>query len=73
MIITMNVSSLSYPVQADDGFQVEIVLRLQCKDLSWTWIYIQANKDSECQGISCTNFIIRYDKLHFSSRPELTV
>lgn len=55
----MNVSSLLRPVQADEGFRVEMVLRLQCKDLSWTWIYIQANKDSECQGISCTNLIIR--------------
>lgn len=55
------------PVQADEGFQVEMVLRLQCKDLSWTWIYIQANKDSDCQGLNCTNFIIRYDEPHFSS------
>ncbi|XP_068184033.1 neuronal PAS domain-containing protein 4-like [Antennarius striatus] len=45
-------------IQADEGFQVEMVLRLQCKDLSWTWIYIQANKDSEVQGLRCTNFII---------------
>ncbi|KAG7999960.1 Neuronal PAS domain-containing protein 4-like, partial [Nibea albiflora] len=52
-------------IQADDGFQVEIVLRLQCKDLSWTWIYIQANKDSECQGISCTNFIISETEARF--------
>lgn len=62
----MNVCSLSRTVQADEGFQVEMVLRLQCKDLSWTWIYIQANKDSECQGMSCANFIIRYDELPFS-------
>lgn len=47
------------PVQADEGFQVEMVLRLQRVDLSWSWIYIRANKDSECQAISCTNFIIR--------------
>ncbi|XP_059215439.1 neuronal PAS domain-containing protein 4-like [Centropristis striata] len=45
-------------IQADEGFQVEMVLRLQCKDLSWTWIYIRANKDSECRSVSCTNFII---------------
>lgn len=41
-----------------------MVLRLQGPDLSWTWIYIQANKDLTCQSISCTNFIIRYDQ-HF--------
>ncbi|KAI9533669.1 hypothetical protein NQZ68_019750 [Dissostichus eleginoides] len=45
-------------MQADEGFQVEVVLRLQCKDLSWTWIYIRANKDSESRTVSCTNFII---------------
>lgn len=54
---------MSVSVQADEGFEVEMVLRLQGKDLSWTWIYIRANKDSECQAISCTNYIIRYDKL----------
>lgn len=54
-------------MQADEGFQVEMVLRLQCKDLSWTWIYIQANKDPDCQGLSCTNFIIRYGPPHFPS------
>lgn len=58
----MNVSFLSVSVRADEGFEVEMVLRLQGKDLSWTWIYIQANKDSEFQAISCTNYIIGYDK-----------
>lgn len=62
MIIIFSVPA---PVQADEGFQVEMVLRLQCKDLSWTWIYIRANKDSESQSVSCTNFTIRYDKLSF--------
>ncbi|XP_070697639.1 neuronal PAS domain-containing protein 4-like [Pempheris klunzingeri] len=52
-------------MQADEGFQVEMVLRLQCKDLSWTWIYIQANKLSECQGMSCTNFIISETEARF--------
>lgn len=41
-----------------------MVLRLQCKDLSWTWIYIRAYKESDCQSIRCTNFIIRYEGLH---------
>lgn len=61
MVIIMNASSLLCSVKADEDFQVEMVLRLQCKNLSWTWIYIRANKDSDCQGISCTNYIIRYD------------
>ncbi|XP_061602057.1 neuronal PAS domain-containing protein 4-like [Cololabis saira] len=45
-------------MMADKGSQVEMVLRLQCMDLSWTWIYVRAHKDSECQSIICTNFII---------------
>ncbi|XP_038592756.1 neuronal PAS domain-containing protein 4-like [Micropterus salmoides] len=52
-------------MQADEGFQVEMVLRLQCKDLSWIWSYIQANKDSACQGVSCTNFIISETEARF--------
>ncbi|XP_026164332.1 neuronal PAS domain-containing protein 4-like [Mastacembelus armatus] len=52
-------------VQADEGFQIEMVLRLQCKDLSWTWIYTRANKNSECQSISCTNFIISEAEARF--------
>lgn len=63
-----NAFAFFLPVQADEGFRVEMVLRLQCKDLSWTWVYIQASKDSGCQSFSCTNFLIRYDELHqFSS------
>ncbi|KAM9364940.1 neuronal PAS domain-containing protein 4-like [Pholidichthys leucotaenia] len=52
-------------MQADDGFQVELVLRLQHMDLSWAWIYIRANKSSECQSISCTNFIISETEARF--------
>ncbi|KAF3842310.1 hypothetical protein F7725_024261 [Dissostichus mawsoni] len=52
-------------MQADEGFQVEVVLRLQCKDLSWTWIYIRANKDSESRTVSCTNFIISETEAKF--------
>ncbi|XP_024863405.1 neuronal PAS domain-containing protein 4-like isoform X2 [Kryptolebias marmoratus] len=52
-------------VQADEGFQVEMVLRLQRRDLSWTWIYIQANNDCECQSIRCTNFIISETEARF--------
>ena len=71
LIITKMFSFLFPSVQADEGFQVEVVHRLQCKDLSWTWIYIRANKNSESQTVSCTNFIIRYDKLTFFSTPEM--
>ncbi|XP_034040921.1 neuronal PAS domain-containing protein 4-like [Thalassophryne amazonica] len=52
-------------IQADEGFYVEMVLRLQCKDLSWTWLYIQALKDSEGRGISCTNYIISEAEARF--------
>ncbi|XP_053292811.1 neuronal PAS domain-containing protein 4-like [Pleuronectes platessa] len=52
-------------METDDGFQVEMVLRLQCKDLSWAWVYTRANKDTECQGISCTNHIISETEARF--------
>ncbi|KAK2922079.1 hypothetical protein Q8A73_001564 [Channa argus] len=52
-------------VKADEGLEVEMVLRLQCKDLSWTWSYIRAKKDSECQAISCTNYIISETEARF--------
>ncbi|XP_041646179.1 neuronal PAS domain-containing protein 4-like [Cheilinus undulatus] len=55
-------------MHADEGSQVEMVLRLQGKDLSWTWIYIQANKISEIQGVSCTNFIISQTEARFLQR-----
>ncbi|MEQ2298031.1 hypothetical protein AMECASPLE_000941 [Ameca splendens] len=52
-------------VQAEEGFQVEMILRLQSTNLSWTWIYIRANKDPECQSISCTNYIISETEAKF--------
>ncbi|XP_021165091.2 neuronal PAS domain-containing protein 4-like [Fundulus heteroclitus] len=52
-------------MQAEEGFQVEMILRLQRTDLSWTWIYIRANKDSECRSISCTNYIISETEAKF--------
>ncbi|XP_032409262.1 neuronal PAS domain-containing protein 4-like [Xiphophorus hellerii] len=52
-------------MQAEEGFQVEMILRLQSTDLSWTWIYIRANKDSECQSISCINYIISETEAKF--------
>nr|XP_057914144.1 neuronal PAS domain-containing protein 4-like [Doryrhamphus excisus] len=53
--------------QAEEGLQVRMVLRLQCKDLSWTWCYICANKDSDSQAtyICCTNFIISETEARF--------
>ncbi|KAM4729184.1 neuronal PAS domain-containing protein 4-like [Anableps anableps] len=52
-------------MQAEEGFQVEMILRLQSTDLSWIWIYIRANKDPECQSISCTNYIISETEAKF--------
>ncbi|XP_068424413.1 neuronal PAS domain-containing protein 4-like [Clinocottus analis] len=52
-------------MQADEGIQAELVFRLQCKDLSWTWIYSRANKEAECQGVSCANFIISETEARF--------
>ncbi|XP_076747964.1 uncharacterized protein LOC143421814 [Maylandia zebra] len=53
-------------MHSDDGFQVEMVLRLQRMDLSWCWIYSRATKVSgECQTISCTNFIISETEARF--------
>uniref|UniRef100_A0A3B3CHG7 Neuronal PAS domain-containing protein 4-like n=1 Tax=Oryzias melastigma TaxID=30732 RepID=A0A3B3CHG7_ORYME len=56
-------------IEADEGFQVEMVVRLQCSDLSWTWVYIRANRDSKNQQISCTNFIVRYHDALEQTRP----
>uniref|UniRef100_A0A1A8MQ49 Neuronal PAS domain protein 4a n=1 Tax=Nothobranchius pienaari TaxID=704102 RepID=A0A1A8MQ49_9TELE len=52
-------------IQADEGFQVEMVLRLQHSDLSWSWNYIRANRDLECYNISCTNCIISETEAKF--------
>ncbi|KAM6916238.1 neuronal PAS domain-containing protein 4-like [Xenentodon cancila] len=52
-------------ITADKGSQVEMVLRLQRVDLSWIWIYVRAYKDSECQSIICTNFIISQTEVTF--------
>ncbi|XP_070999827.1 neuronal PAS domain-containing protein 4-like [Oncorhynchus clarkii lewisi] len=45
-------------MQADEGRQVEMVLRLQHSDLSWSWIYTRAAKHSGNQELSCCNYII---------------
>ncbi|KAM3606049.1 uncharacterized protein V6R79_009869 [Siganus canaliculatus] len=63
--LTLCTASHRSLLQADEGFQVELVLRVQCKDLSWTWIYMQANKGSDCQHVCCTNFIISETEARF--------
>eukprot|EP00063_Salmo_salar_P062936 XP_014037771.1 PREDICTED: neuronal PAS domain-containing protein 4-like isoform X2 [Salmo salar] len=45
-------------MQADEGRQMEMVLRLQHSDLSWSWIYTRAAKNSGNQEVSCCNYII---------------
>ncbi|KAM9847499.1 neuronal PAS domain-containing protein 4-like [Aulostomus maculatus] len=49
--------------QADEDHQVEMVLRLQCKDLSWTWIYVRATK--EHLSVVCANYIISETEARF--------
>ncbi|XP_052365871.1 neuronal PAS domain-containing protein 4-like isoform X2 [Oncorhynchus keta] len=45
-------------MQADEGRQMEMVLRLQHSDLSWSWIYTRAAKLPGNQEVSCCNYII---------------
>ncbi|XP_030235605.1 neuronal PAS domain-containing protein 4-like [Gadus morhua] len=45
-------------VEADEGREVEMVLRLQHKDLTWTWVYTRATNQGDSQSIHCTNHII---------------
>ncbi|XP_054655220.1 neuronal PAS domain-containing protein 4-like [Dunckerocampus dactyliophorus] len=65
--LSSSVSDHRKILQAEEGLQVRMVLRLQCKDLSWTWCYICANKDSDSQAtyICCTNFIISETEARF--------
>ncbi|XP_077351731.1 neuronal PAS domain-containing protein 4-like isoform X2 [Festucalex cinctus] len=57
-------------LQADESLQVQMVMRLQCKDLSWAWSYICARKESQCQAayICCTNFIVSETEAKFQQR-----
>ncbi|XP_008320588.1 neuronal PAS domain-containing protein 4-like [Cynoglossus semilaevis] len=50
-------------LNTDKGSEVEMLLRLLCKDQSWTWLYIRANK--ELQGISCINYLISETEARF--------
>ncbi|XP_006008839.2 neuronal PAS domain-containing protein 4-like [Latimeria chalumnae] len=36
----------------------ELVVRLQCKDLSWAWISARVQRFSNSQSVTCTNYII---------------
>lgn len=45
-------------MQAEEGSRVEMVLRLQCKDLAWTWVYTQAQKYPDSQSVHCESIII---------------
>nr|XP_015218060.1 PREDICTED: neuronal PAS domain-containing protein 4-like [Lepisosteus oculatus] len=54
-------------LKADDDMPVEMVLRMQCKNLSWTCFYIVAVKDSRSQSVSCTNYIISETEATFLS------
>ncbi|XP_033861084.3 neuronal PAS domain-containing protein 4-like [Acipenser ruthenus] len=45
-------------LKGDEECHVEMVVRLQCKDLSWTWVYIRALLDSAKQSVTCINYII---------------
>ncbi|MBN3324322.1 NPAS4 protein, partial [Atractosteus spatula] len=54
-------------LKADDDTPVEMVLRMQCKNLSWTCFYIVAVKDSRSQSVSCTNYIISETEATFLS------
>nr|XP_055027104.1 neuronal PAS domain-containing protein 4-like isoform X1 [Misgurnus anguillicaudatus] len=52
-------ASLHKSLIVDDGdADVQMVVRLQCKDLSWVWIYIWANMEVGKQVIACKNYII---------------
>ncbi|MBN3308072.1 NPAS4 protein, partial [Amia calva] len=42
----------------DEDTPVEMVLRMQCKDFSWAWLYVVAVKDSGRQSVCCINYII---------------
>ncbi|KAI1896950.1 hypothetical protein AGOR_G00100160 [Albula goreensis] len=45
-------------LQVEEGTQVQMVLRLQCRDLSWKRLYIRAAKDCGKQTVTCTNYLI---------------
>ncbi|XP_051503822.1 neuronal PAS domain-containing protein 4-like isoform X2 [Myxocyprinus asiaticus] len=55
----LTVSASCHESLKDDGVsEVQLVVRLQCKDLSWLWIYTRATVDTDKQLITCTNHVI---------------
>ncbi|XP_067092930.1 neuronal PAS domain-containing protein 4-like [Osmerus mordax] len=56
--LSLGASSHKNLMQADEGSQVELVVRLQSRELSWTWLYICATRDTGGQGMSCTNYTV---------------
>lgn len=48
-----------FAVEGDESTLVEMVLRLQHRNLYWVWLYVRATKDSGKQEVSCMNYIIR--------------
>ncbi|XP_029107435.1 neuronal PAS domain-containing protein 4-like isoform X2 [Scleropages formosus] len=55
-------------VDAGEGALVEMVLRLQRKDLTWVWLYVRATKDSGKQEVSCMNYVIGETEAMFLRR-----
>ncbi|XP_077469447.1 neuronal PAS domain-containing protein 4-like isoform X2 [Stigmatopora argus] len=68
--LSLSVNHHKCLLQADENLQVKMVIRLQCKDLSWARTYVCAHKESECQTthICCTNFIISETEAKFLQR-----
>ncbi|KAI1894644.1 hypothetical protein AGOR_G00117880 [Albula goreensis] len=46
----------------------KMVLRLQCKNLSWVWLYIQATREASKQTVYCTNYVISKTEATFLSQ-----
>ncbi|XP_023652012.1 neuronal PAS domain-containing protein 4-like isoform X2 [Paramormyrops kingsleyae] len=52
-------------LEGDEGTLVEMVLRLQHKNLYWVWLYVRATKDSGKQEVSCMNYIVSETEASF--------
>ncbi|KAG7492847.1 hypothetical protein MATL_G00019490 [Megalops atlanticus] len=59
-------------LQVDEEALVEMVLRLQCRDLSWAWLYIRAAKDSGKQTVTCNNYVISETEARFLTQKIYT-
>ncbi|GCB82881.1 hypothetical protein scyTo_0023692 [Scyliorhinus torazame] len=51
-------SSLSEPVSGGNEARVEMVVRLQCKDALWTWVYMVTQVESAEVPMLCYNYIV---------------